>query len=130
MAPSAAPGPDQRMQLVDEEYDLTLRAFDLFQDRLESVFNSPRYLHLPASIPNQDDEPLISQRLGNVAGDNSLGQPFRLSPSCNSRFTYQHRVVLCTPRKDLDRPPDLVITTNHGIQLAFARQLSEIARVL
>jgi hypothetical protein len=53
--------------------------------------------------------------------------------ACEQRATYltdKHRVVFRATTEHLQRAPDLAITADHRIELAFTRTLSQIHRVL
>src|SRR4029079_17321399 len=89
------PGPDDRVQLVDEQDHAALGVLDLLEDRLEAL------LELAAELGAGDDRPqvecdpaLVLERLGHVAPDDPLGEAFRDRRLADARLADQHRVVL------------------------------------
>ena len=119
------------MKLVDEGDDLSVGASDLSEDGLEA------FLELSAILGACDhrghvkgDEALVPQGLGDVTGDDALGEPFNDGGLTDARFTDENRVILRASRQDLNDAPDLVVAPDDGIELAFARNLGEIATVL
>ena len=121
---------DQRVQLVDEHDDRAGGRRDLREHRLESLFELAAVLRAGdqrAEVERQD--PLVAQRLGHIAGRHALGDAFDHGGLADAGLADQHGIVLRAPRQDLDRAADLVVTADHGIELALLRQLGEIAAV-
>src|SRR5204863_40405 len=94
-------GPDDRVQLVDEQDHLTLRFGDLAQHGLEAI------LELAAVLAARDqradverDQTAVLERLGNVAGDDALREPFGDRRLADARLADQRRVVLGAPRQN------------------------------
>ena len=86
MAPSAAPGADDLVQLVDEDDHLALGAADLVHDGLQPL------LELAAELRAGDhrahierEQALVLDVLRHVAGDDLLREALRRRPSCRRR---------------------------------------------
>ncbi|SPT55496.1 Protein of uncharacterised function (DUF3170) [Schaalia odontolytica] len=127
----AAARTDDRVQLVDEGNDLTVRARDLREDSLEALFKLAAILRTGNHRGHiQGDETLVTQRLGNITRDNALSETFDDGSLADAGFTDQDRVVLRAPGEDLDDTADLVVTANNRVKLSFARNLSEVTAVL
>src|SRR5205809_996879 len=70
---------------------------------------------------------LVAQRLGDVPVHDALGEPFDDRRLADPRLADQDGVVLCAPRQHLHHAADLLVPPDHGVDLAFARQLGEVA---
>ena len=123
-APSAAPAPDDRVQLVDEEDDLALGVLrSPCSTALRRSSNSPRYLAPASSAPmSSATTRLPGQALGDVAGHDPLGQALDDRGLAGAGLADQHRVVLGAPRQHLDDAPDLLVAADHRVELARARR--------
>ncbi len=124
------PGPDDRVQLVDERDDLALGVGDLLEDRLQPL------LELAAVLGSRDhraeverDDPLVLEGLGDVTLDDAGGQPLDDGGLADARLTDEDRVVLGASRQHLDDPTDLLVAADDRIELALAGDLGEIAAV-
>ncbi len=129
-APSAAPGAHQGVQLVDEADDLPLGLGDLLEHRLEPVLELAAVLgagHHGADVERH--QALVLERLGHVAGHDALGEPLHDRGLAHAGLADEHRVVLGAARQNLDHAPDLLVAADHGVELALAGRLGEIARV-
>ena len=122
---------DDGMELVDEQDDLALGVLDLLQDSLEPL------LELAAELGAGDErteverhDPLVLESLWHVPTDDPLGEPFDDGRLPDTGLADEDRVVLRPPAEDLDDPPDLVVTTDHGIELSGSRLCSQVAAVL
>ena len=58
------------------------------------------------------DDPLVLERLGDVAADDPLGQALDDGGLADAGLADEDRVVLRPPREDLDDPPDLVVAAD------------------
>ena len=58
-----------------------------------------------------------------------MRQAFDDGRLADTRFTDKHRVIFRAPREHLDDAPNLFIAPDHGIELAAARQLRQVAGV-
>ena len=120
MAPSAAPAPDERVQLVDEE-DRVVGVAQLLDDLLEPLLELAAVLgagHQRADVEGQDA--LVQQRLGHVAGDDAMGQALGDGRLADAGLADEGRVVLRPARQDLDDPLDLLLAADDRVELAGA----------
>jgi hypothetical protein len=124
-------GADHRVQFVDEDDRpaLVLRQF------LEHVLEA--FLELAAVLGAgqqhrhvKREHTLVLQRIGHLAGDDALRQALDDRRLADAGLADQHRVVLGTPLQHLDRAADLVVAADHGVELAQARALRQVDRVL
>src|SRR5690625_3248877 len=120
----------QGVDLVDEQDDVTARA-DFFQDLLQALFKVTavaRTGHQRTQV--EGVELLIFQHFGYVAAHNALGQALNNGGLTDARFTNKDRVVLGAARQDLHYALDLERATDHGVELAFAGGLRQVATEL
>ena len=121
-------GADDRVELVDEHDDLALGVGDLLEHGLEPV------LELAAVLGAGDhraqverDQPAVLEALGDVAGDDPLGEALDDRGLADARLADQHRVVLGAPAEDLDHAADLVVAADHRVELALRGGLGQVA---
>ncbi len=92
-------GADQRVQLVDEQ-DGVVRVAELLDDLLEPLLELAAVLRAGderADVEGQDA--LVEQRLGDVAGDDPVGQALGDGGLADAGLADQRRVVLGPPRR-------------------------------
>ena len=119
-APSAAPAPDDGVQLVHEQDDLAVGLGDLLEHRLEPVLELAAVLRAGDERADvQRHHAAVAQRLGHVAGDDALGQALDDGRLAHAGLADQHRVVLGAPGEDLDHAADLVVAADHRVELAL-----------
>ena len=131
IAPSAAPAPDDGVQLVDEQQDAALRGLDLGQDGLEPLLELAAVLgpgHQRAHVEGEDR--LVPQPFGHVAADDPLGQALHDGGLAHARVADQDRVVLGLAGQDLDDPPDLGVPADDRVEPAAGRVGDQVAAVL
>ena len=119
-------GPDERVQLVDEE-DRVVRVAQLLDDLLEALLELAAVLGAGderADVERQDA--LVEQRLGHVAGDDPVGEALGDGGLADAGLADQGRVVLRAPREDLDDPLDLLLAADDGIELAGAGRVGQV----
>ena len=125
------PGADHRVELVDEEDDPPVAVLDLLEDRLQALLELAAVLGARDERPEvQPHDPLVLERLGHVAADDPLGQPFDDRGLADPRLADQDRVVLRAAAQDLDDAPDLLVAADDRIEPARARLLGQVAAVL
>jgi len=127
--PLALARPDQRVHLVDEQYNLPIGLLDL----VEHAFQP--FLELAAIFRPGDQRAhverqqfAILQPVGHVAIGNPQRQPLGDRGLADPGFADQHRVVLGPPRQHLDRPANFFVAPDYRVQLAVPRGLREVAR--
>ena len=124
-------GAHQRVKLVDEQDDLPFRPRDLFQDRLEPLFELTAILRpREKSAEVQRDHAAVLEPLGHVAAHDPLRQPLHDGGLSHPGLPDEDRIVLGAPREHLDDAPDLLVAPDDRIELSLARGVREIARVL
>ena len=130
MAPSALPAPTRvcissmnRMMPPSDPVTSCSTA-------LSRSSNSPRYLAPAINAPHVEREQLlVLQALRHVAIDDALGKPLDDRGLADPGLADQNRIVLGAAGKHLDGAADLLVAADHGIDLALARGLGEIARI-
>ena len=119
------------MQLVDEGDDLPVRARNLGQNRLQALLEFTAVLRAGDHRRHvEGDEALVAQGLGNVARDDALGETFDDGRLADAGLADQNRVVLGTAGQDLHDAANLVVAADDRIELAFTRDLRQVAPVL
>src|SRR5581483_6232492 len=124
------PGPDERVQLVDEQHDVAPRA-DLLEDLLQTLLEV-------AAVAGAGDERAEVERvdllalegLWDLALDDVLREPLDDRRLADAGLADQHRVVLGPAREHLHDPLDLLLPTDHRVELLLARELREVASEL
>ena len=126
IAPSAAPAPDERVQLVDEE-DRVVGVAELLDDLLEPLLELAAVLRARDQRPDVERQhPLVEQDVRHVAGDDPVGQALGDRGLADARLADQRRVVLRLATEDLDDPLDLLLSPDDRIELARTRGLGQI----
>jgi hypothetical protein len=124
-------GADDRVQLVDEEDDLALGVLDLGEHGLEPLLELAAVLRAGEERADVErDHAPVAQRLGDVAGDDPLGEAFDDRRLADPRVADQDRVVLGPPREDLDHPADLLVAADDRVELAGSRIGGQVAAEL
>ena len=72
----------------------------------------------------------VAQRLGDVAGDDPLGEALDDRRLADARLADQHGVVLRAPAEHLDDAADLLVAADDGVEQAVARGVGEVAAEL
>ena len=127
MAPSAAPGADQGVQLVDEQDDVAAGA-DLLQHLLQALLEIAPVAgagHQGAQV--EGVELLALEGLGDVAGDDLLGQALDDGGLADAGLADEDRVVLGAAGQDLHDPLDLALAADDRVELALPGQLGQVA---
>ena len=78
----------------------------------------------------QGDDALRLQNFGNVAGNDALREAFDDCRLAHARFADQHGIIFRAAGEDLHHAADFFVAADHGIELAAAREIGEIAGVL
>jgi len=69
----------------------------------------------------------VLQRIGHVAIGDAQRQPFGDGGLADAGIADQDGIVLGAAGQDLDRPPDFLVAADHGVELALARRLGQVA---
>ena len=124
-------GADDRVQLVDEEDDLALGVLDLLEHGLEPLLELAAVLRAGEQRADVErPDALALQALGDVAGDDALGEALDDRGLADARVADQHGVVLRAAREHLDDAADLLVAPDHRVELALLGELGEVATEL
>ena len=124
-------GADHRVQLVDEDDRLAGVGGDVLQHGLQALLELAAVFGAGEKRRHVERQHALAlQRLRHLAVDDALREPLDDRGLAHARLADQHRVVLGAPLQDLDRPPDLVVPPDHGVELAVAGAFGEVDRVL
>ena len=122
---------DDRVQLVDEEDDAAVRALDLGEHRLQPLLELAAVLRAGEQRADVErPDAAVLQPFGHVAGDDALGEPLDDRGLADAGLADQHRVVLRAAREDLDHAADLLVASDHRVELARLGGLGEVAAEL
>ena len=122
---------DDRVQLVDERDDLAAGVLDLLEHGLEPLLELAAVLragHHRGQV--EAEHPAALEGVGDVAGDDALGQALDDGGLADAGLADEHRVVLGTPRQHLDHPADLGVAADHRVEPAVLGRLGEVDGVL
>ena len=112
--------PDERVQLVDEQ-DGVVGVAQLLDDLLEPLLELAAVLRAGDERPDvEGQDALVEQRLGDVAGDDPMGQALGDGGLADAGLADERRVVLGPARQDLDDPVDLLLAADDRVELAGA----------
>ena len=122
---------DQSVQLVDEENDLAVGFGDFFQHGFQAVFEFAaifRAGHQRRQIQRHDA--LRLQHFGHIAGNDALREAFHDGGLADAGLADQHGIIFGAARENLHHAANFFIAADDGIELAAAREIGEVARVL
>ncbi len=102
-----------------------------FEERLKAVLND---LAAELGACNQRrhierQDALAAQALRHLVVHDTLGEPFDDRGLADAGLTNEDGIVLGAPLQDLDRAPDLVVTTNDRVELALLGAFGQVDRV-
>ncbi len=124
-------GSDHRVQLIDEQDDLPFLLGEVVEHSLQPLFK------LAAKFGARDErahverkDALVLQAFGNLTVDDSLREAFDDRGLAHARLADQHRIIFRSALQNLDRATNLIVATDHGIELAGSGSRGEIDRVL
>ncbi|GCY86220.1 hypothetical protein HmCmsJML149_02033 [Escherichia coli] len=124
-------GTDDGVHLIDEENHLALVLGHFLEHLLHALLELAAVLGAGHhGVDVEFDQTLVAQRLGHFTGDHALRQSFDDGGLADAGLTNQHRVVFLAPGQHLDGGLDLLRTADDRIELALARHLGEVARIL
>lgn len=119
------------MNLIDEKDDIPFAFFDFVEKSFDSFLEFPfvfRSGKQGGDIEGSDGYPL--EILRNLAYRNPVSDSFDNRRLTNSRITDKDWIILGPSRKNLDRTPCLVFTSDNRINFACLGFSHEINRVL
>jgi len=123
-------GADQGVQLVDEQDDLSLGVFDLFQNGFQAIFKFATILGSGEHRAQVErDDSLILENLGNIARDDALRQTLDDRRFAQRQVRQSARVVLGAAGKHLHHTPDFFVSSDDRIQFAAPGLLGQVAGV-
>ena len=128
--PLCLAGPHDGVDLIDEQEDPTFAGLDLLQHRLEAFLELAPVLcpgNQCAEIELVDR--LVLQAFRHVPANDPLGKALRDRGLADARLADQDRVVLRAPGEDSDHPPDLRVSPDDRVELAFLGQLDEVPSI-
>ena len=118
------------MQLVDEEHDAALGGLDLREERLEPILELPAVLRAGDHRTDVEREhALVLETLRHVAGRDAQRDPLGDRGLADAGLPDQDGVVLGPSGEHVEGASDLVVATDHRIELADPRELGEVARI-
>ncbi len=124
-------GPDDRVQLVDEQDDSAVALGDLLDHRLEPLFELAAILRAGEQRAHvESDNGLVLQRLRHVAVDDADGQPFDDGRLADARLADEDGVVLRSPGQHLHGAADLLIAADDRVDLAEPGQRAQVLAIL
>ena len=111
-------GPDDGVQLVDEEDDLARGVLDLGQHGLQPLLELAAVLRACEERAEVEcPDALALEPLGHVAGDDPLREPLHDRGLAHAGIADQDRIVLRAAREHLDYAPDLLVAPDYGVEL-------------
>ncbi len=122
---------DQRVHLVDEQDDAAFGGGHLLQHGLQPLLELAAIFRAGNQRAHVEREQLlVLQAFRHVAVDDALGQALDDGGLADAGLADQHRIVLGPARQHLDGAADLLVAADHRIDLALARRLRQVARIL
>ena len=124
------PCPDDGVEFVDEEDDLSFGGLDLFEDGFEALFELAAELGAGDEGAHVErDDLFIFESFGDVAADDAGGEAFGDGGFADAGFADEDGVVFGTAAEDLDDAADLFVAADDGVELALGGHLGEVATV-
>ena len=121
----------QRVQLVNEQNDLSVGFGDFLQHRFQPVFEFAAVFRAGDQRRKiERNDALRLQHFGHVAGNDAACKAFDDRRFAHARLADQHRIILRAPRQDLHHAPDFFVAPDHRIELAAPCQFGQVAPVL
>ncbi len=129
--PLGRPRVHQGVELVDEQDHLARGLFDLLEHRLEALLELAPELGAGEKAPEvEGDDPPLQPDLRNVLRGDPHRESLHHRGLSDPGFPDEDRVVLGASAEDLDDPADLVVPTDHRVELALPGEGGEVAAVL
>ena len=116
--PFRGSGSHQGVEFVNKKDDLSLRALNFMDHRLEAIFKFPPEFGARHQGPQiQGEEPFSLEPVRDIACHDAPGQPFGNGGLPHPGLADKDRVVFGSAGEDLHDPADFLVPANHGIQL-------------
>ena len=123
--------PDDGVDFVDEGDDLAVCILDFLEDALQALFEFATVLGAgDHGAQVEGNEALAAQRLWYIAGNDATCKAFYDGSFADARFTDEYRVVLSAAAEDLYDSANFGVTSDDGVDFAFAGSCSEVRGVL
>ena len=123
-------GSDDRMKFIDKKNDLSVTVLHFFQNGFQTLLEFTTILRSCYQCSHiQRKDCLIFQTFRYISADDSLCKSFYNCSLTYTRFTDQHRVILCLTGQDTDHIADLFISSNDRIQFLVSCFLNKILAV-
>src|SRR5688500_10412149 len=119
------------MKFIYEDNNLTLGIRDFLEHSLQPLLKLASVLG-PGYHGRKVEghQPPLFQAFRNIAAYYSNGEPFGDCGFANSRFAYQHRIILGAPQQDLNDPPYLFVPPDHRVELVLSGLFRKVPTVL
>ena len=119
-----------RMKFINEKNDLSVTVFHFFKNCFQTFLEFTTILRSCYQCSHiQRKDCLIFQSFRYISADDSLCKPFYNRSFTYTRFTDQHRVILCLTGQDTNHITDLFITSDDRIQFLISCFLNKILTV-
>ncbi len=124
------PGPDERVQFVNEQNNLSGGVLHLFQEGFQALLELP-----PETCPRDErahverHDPLCFERLGDITLDDPLGDPLGDRGLADAGLPDEDGVVLGPPREHLKDPANLLVPPDHRVYFPLPGHVVQIAPV-
>ena len=118
------------MEFIDEQNNLPFRLLHLIEHSLQPLLKFAPVLgasHQGAHIQGKDG--LVLQTRGYVPFDNPLGQPFGDGGFAHAWLADEHGVILALSGQNANDIPDLVIPSDHRVQLVGPSLFHQVGAV-
>ena len=123
-------GSDDRMKFIDKKNDLSVTIFHFFKNGFQTFLEFTTILRSCYQCSHiQRKDCLIFQSFRYISADDSLCKSFYNRSFTYTRFTDQHRVILCLTGQDTNHITDLFITSDDRIQFLISCFLNKILAV-
>ena len=129
-APSAAPAPTIVCSSSRNSTTWPPASWTSFEHGLQALLELAAVLRAGQQRADvQRDDAAVAQRLGDVAGDDALGEALDDRGLADAGLADEHGVVLRAAAEDLDDAADLVVAADDRIELAVVGLGGEVAAV-
>ena len=123
-------GSDDRMKFIDKKNDLSVTVLHFFQNGFQTFLEFTTILRSCYQCSHiQRKDCLIFQTFRYISADDSLCKSFYNRSFTYTRFTDQHRVILCLTGQDTNHITDLFITSDDRIQFLISCFLNKVLAV-